>query len=372
MIYFIILLALAILAFSDYFSSRSVSTFSKYKISVLENTKISTTRMILYIIMVIILIVVAGFRYYVGLDYQSYSYMFYSIMQGQHISIELGFKLINEVIAYLFNSPGLMFLIFAIATLTIKSIVIKKSTKRVFFALFIMFAFYYLVGDMGQIRSTFAQSLDFLALYLYMKDKKLFAFILILFSFLFHSSSIVFLAMFIVGNRRYSTKLMVGILVIVGIIGYLLNLKFIGINAQHMFGFIGQKIYSYTMIDPQKMGLSLTVLFDIVVLIFALCMRWFYEIKDKKFNILLNIYFLSSVSLLLFNNYMIIGTRFSNYFRLPAIILIPFLVDRIESKKIRAFVLFVFIFILSAMVIRFLQGNASVYFPYRMNFNIFN
>ena len=371
MIYLIITFILAILAILDFFDFK-IKKNGWRRIEILSNKEVTLNKSkilkgTIYILVIVMLSIFAGCRFYVGLDYSSYSNIFYKIMSGQNVHLEPGFVYSNKLIGKYFYYPTLIFFIFAILTVSFKAIIIKVDTKKVFFALFIAFSLYYFVGTMGQIRSTFAQAIDFIALYLYMKNKRVIPFILILISALFHVSAIVFLLIFIIGARRYNTIFIIGLIIACAISGHFLNIKEIGLEFKNSFGFIGYKLYNYTNVETQRIGISFNVIFDSIIVIFALVMRKIYSINTRRFNLLFNVYIGSLISFLIFNNYFIIGVRFSNYFRLPLILLLPYLIEKIENKRIRILVASIFIFIFFIMNIRFLQANYVFYIPYRMN-----
>ena len=371
MIYLIIIFILAILAILDFFDFKiKKNGWRRIEILSSEEAILNKSKVLkgtIYIVVIVMLSMFAGFRFYVGLDYSSYSNIFYQIMNGQNVHLEPGFVYFNKLIGNYFYYPTLIFFVFAILTVTFKAVIIKLDTKKVFFALFIAFSLYFLVGTMGQIRSTFAQAIDFIALYLYMKNKRIIPFVLILISALFHVSAIVFLLIFILGARKYNTIFIIGLLIACAALGHFLNIKGIGLEFKDSYGFIGSKLYSYTNVETQKIGISFNVVLDIIIVIFALVMRKVYSINNRKFNLLFNVYVGSLISFLIFNNYFIIGVRFSNYFRLPLILLLPYLIEKIENKRIRILVASIFIFIFFIMNIRFLQANYIFYMPYRMN-----
>ena len=378
MIYVIGLLILAILALLDFVGvkEKEVKTQmevesttgrrSRSNIKVKEN-KVKPYKLIIFIVIVIILIVFAGLRYYIGLDYSMYSTMYYQIMDGQKIALEPGYVYANKIFVQYFRTPTMLFLLFSLLTVGFKAIVIKKSTNKIFFALFIAVSLYFFIGTMGQIRSALAQSIDLVALYFFIKDKKIIAFVLMIIAIAFHVSAIIFLAIFILGARKNNTIFTIVLLVAAAIGGYYFNLKGIGIFSKEMFGFIGSKIYNYTNMDVQKIGFSFSMMFDFIVIAFGLIMKEVYKLNNRKFNILFNTYILGTISLLLFNNYLVIGIRLSNYFKLSLILLLPYLISKIKSKKIRFFVVAGFVFIFFVLNMRFIQANYIYYFPCRID-----
>ena len=370
MIYLIILAILVIMAildFSDLCFEEKKNDKSKHSDRKIKSKLALKNKLLKNSIYIVCLSIFAGCRYYTGLDYSTYADIFYQIRNGVNIHLEIGFVYLNQLIAKYYINPGLVFLILATLTITFKAIIIKLDTKRIFFSFFIAFSLYFFIGTMGQMRSTFAQAIDFIALYLYMKNKRIIPLILILISILFHSSAIVFLLIFIIGARRYNTTFIIVLLTVCAIGGHFLDIKGIGFEFKDSFGFIGTKIYQYTNVGTQKIGLTFNLIFDILIVVFGVVMRKIYTLNNRKFNVLFNIYIGSLISFLLFNNYLVIGVRFSNYFRLPLILLLPYLIEKIKNKKIRILAAGIFIFIFVMMDIRFLKSNYAMYIPYRIN-----
>lgn len=364
MVYIIILIALMCLAFTDYVDATSYRNV----------VKLRRSRHGIFYLIVLILILIAGLRYYTGFDYESYVEIFNKTILGMKVtSVEWGYRELNKIFSsFMDNSWGLFFFV-AFATLSLKAFVIRKESKGIFLSLLIAFSLYFMVGDMGQIRSSLAQSIDFLAIYMYMKDgstNKLIAFALVLFGSLFHVSSLCMIIIFFVTDRKFNNMFYVISYAVLALVGHFLDLKTIGAIGKSIGGSVGNKLYAYTM-NPEfvhKVGLSFNVLFDLAMLIFILYMKEKYNMKEnRKFNILFNTYFLGISSYLIFNNYFVLGVRFANYFRLALILLIPMLIKKIENKRLRMFAVSVIILLFALMVIRYLDANISMYVPYRMN-----
>lgn len=365
MIYLLLLSTLVILTFVEYID------FDLYNLQM--SRKINRNKNYIFYFLIFVFIIIVGFRYHTGFDYNSYVEVYNNLVNGIAVTnVEFGYKLLNIVLSKILYGPWLVFLVIAILTFSINAYVIKKETKKIFFALFIWFCLYFLVGSMGQIRSTFAQSIDFLALYLFFKNEKkytIISFLLILLSSAFHVSSICMLLMFLIRDRKLSNKTYIILYIALAVLGQLLDLNFIGYIGREYGGFIGNKIYYYTM-DPRfahRVGLSLNVIFDLGIFIFAIIMKSRYKLNSRRFNILFNLYFISNLSYLLFNNYFVIAVRFSNYFRLALPLLIPLLINEIKNKKIRKIILILFVIVMSLMVVRILMVNANIYMPYKMS-----
>ena len=369
MIYLLILIDLAIFAIIDYLNKNKIVKSNGEVVVASSKHLLSSIKTIVFIINIIILIVISGFRYYTGFDYVNYKYMFQRVIWGQPVNVEKGYYYLNVLVQRFTNDHQAIFLLVAVLGLSLKGISIAKLIDKRNFALFIMFGLYFLVGDMGQMRSTFAQAIDLFAILLYLKNYKKTSFIVILIASTIHISSIIMLIMFLVRDKKYNLKVFIMVYIGMAIIGQFLDINAIGDYGRLHWGLAGEKLYGYTVEKSAiKIGLSFNVLFDFAMMLFIVFMRKYYNLgKNKKFNLFFNLYFLGVCSYLLFNNYFVIATRFANYFRLALIILIPMLIDKIENKKIRFAVIALFIIIFSILFIRQLYVHIPIYLPYKMN-----
>ena len=103
MIYLIIIFILAILAILDFFDFK-IKKETRGRIEILNSeeaisNKLSFLKYTVYIVIIIMLCIFAGLRFYVGLDYSSYSNIFYQIMSGQNVHLEPGFVYFNKLIS---------------------------------------------------------------------------------------------------------------------------------------------------------------------------------------------------------------------------------------------------------------------------------
>lgn len=373
MIYIFILIDLLIFAALDYIFEDKAEIGKDGIVLKRGNSKFTYFKNIFFVINLIILIIVAGFRYFSGLDYMSYAYMVYKVQNHIPIAVEKGYYYLNVLIYTFTDQVQVIFLVMAILITSVKGFVINKFIDKKNFTLFIIFCLYFLIGDMGQIRSTFAQSLDFLAIFLFIKNRKKTSFLVILLGVFFHLSSAIMFVMFIFRDRKFKTKTLIVIYILAAIFGQIIDLNLIADFAKHMGGFAGNKIFKYANSKSiVRVGISFNVLFDFATLLFLLFMRKYYKIKNTTFNIAFNLYYLGILSYLIFNNYFVVAARFANYFRLGLVILIPMMISKIKSKKIRWIVISIFILIFSMMVLRQLHGHWNEYVPYKINLFKYN
>lgn len=373
MIYIVILAVLAIFSVVEY------AIFDNYKNKFINQSTVSFKfiRYGVFWTLIAFLIVFAGLRFFTGLDFASYRWIFnMSRVHVRAADVEYGYYGLNEFINNFTHDPQWIYLIMALLTLPLKGIFINKKSSRIYLSLFIYFTMFFLVYDMGQMRSSLAQAIGLIAILFYMNNKKKIAFVLILFGMLFHSSEVILLLIFIIGDRKYSFKTIVLTYIGAVIFGQLLNLHYIGsVASKFPNSHLAMQINHYTTnpVFASKIGLSLNVIFDFFLLALILFIRWYKNLEDKKFNIMFNIYFIGICLYLVFNNYSVLGIRLGDYFRLILIVLIPFVINQIKNKKIKYLILFIFIGIFSTIVFRELTVNAHIYLPYKLNFfgNVF-
>ncbi|MGL5616056.1 MAG: EpsG family protein [Sarcina sp.] len=317
------------------------------------------------------LILFSGLRFFTGLDFITYRWMF--DMSKLHIRadhVEYGYYFLNLLIGKFTNNPQWIYLVMATATLLLKATFIKKGSKKIYLSLFIYFSMFFLVYDMGQMRSSLAQAIGFIGILFYLRGQKKISIVFILLGSIFHSSELILLLIFVFGEKYIeSKKIIIGYIIFL-ILGQLLNLHNIGTLAgKFPTSHLAVQINHYTTnpIFASKIGLSFSVIFDFLMVMFILIFRKIYNINDKRFNFLSNMYILGVYIFLLFNNYSVLGIRLGNYFKLSIIILIPLMLGKIESKKIKYLILFIFIGLFSIMVLREISVNHIIYLPYKAN-----
>lgn len=157
----------------------------------------------LEIIAILILILFAGLRKNVGLDYDSYE-LLYSWLKDKTFStgnIDYGWFVINRIL------PNFRFvlLITAILTVTIKWKAIKdlQNSTFVYTALFFYFTTFYMYYDMGIMRQGLAIGICYYSIKYIEQRSKLF-FLCIAIAYLFHTTALIFLPLYFMGNKEYS------------------------------------------------------------------------------------------------------------------------------------------------------------------------
>lgn len=173
-------------------------------ISFYRNSKIKNKHIVDGLIL-LLFIVFAGGRI-CGLDYKSYERYFDESQMGilsifNNIS-EPGFILLCKIV------PTYRILLFTVAAISVVCIYFsfrKEKCTGIIFMLSLFFATYFLFYNMGVMRQGIAISICLYSLrYIESKDKRFFLLLLVALSF--HISSICFLPMYFVGNKKFPKK----------------------------------------------------------------------------------------------------------------------------------------------------------------------
>ena len=194
------------------------------------------------------MILMAGFRDNIGLDYGSY-YNDYLLVKNGFFSyynptIEPGYSLLNSIV------PSFRLLLIVMAMLAVLIRVISFRKNNLSYILLPVFFYYgsdFLFYDMGIIRQGISMSICFLSMHLIVeKNKKFYIYIFI--AMLFHVSALLFVLMWFISNREYSRKFYyigLAICTIIFIGGY--NYTSIANSFVSYFGgeFIEHKFYKY-------------------------------------------------------------------------------------------------------------------------------
>ncbi len=163
------------------------------------------------IIIVTVLIIFAGLRKNVGLDYDNYE-LLYSWLKDKSLvtgNIDYGWFFLNRIL------PSFRVVLIATAFLTV---MIKWSAfqnllngQYIATAFFFYFTTLFMYYDMGIIRQGVSIGLCYYSIK-YIKRRSVYFFICIGIAFLFHTSALVFMPLYFMGNKEYSRRFYYGIL----------------------------------------------------------------------------------------------------------------------------------------------------------------
>lgn len=319
-------------------------------------------------ILTIVLIIIAGFRYNVGMDYKSYNDIYNSIKDINTGAYETGFIFLCKACSFIGGTSQLMFLTMSILTIVLLYQTYKKYSPDLVFTLviFICFGQMYL-NTFNAVRqclaiSLFAYSID------YLEHKQFIRYsVSIILATLFHSSAILLFPLYWILDKKWNKNIVIGILIgailLSGIIVKIINSS-------------SYAIYLRFNKFAEEVGVINYIYLAISLAIFVFGDKIMEQYKDRY--IFLNI---NSILLVLFVLYikfsgtpmvMVVG-RFVYYFIFFYAIIFARMVFDIKNHVSRFNVKICVYAILILMFLRttLLHGTEYHLLPYHFNFQLF-
>lgn len=184
-----------------------------FAINELFDDKYNKLRRQFLLVSIVILTVVAGLRYETGVDWITYTIMFdqtpsIGTSNFFHIlgSLNFGFSILLSLVKTLGGGIQTVFLIVAIISFTFLYKALKIYTPYRNTSLLLYFCLFFFVLDMSGIRQAVALNIFFYSIQ-YIENRNFKKYMLYtLLAFSFHWTSFLFLPIYFVFNRRFSTK----------------------------------------------------------------------------------------------------------------------------------------------------------------------
>lgn len=339
-----------------------------------------------FILLVLILLLISGTRYYVGTDYMSYLGEYertrFSLSKIENIFQIFLLDYPQEptlyIIYWLSNTFNYAILFYAIISIVPKAIVLKKNVGYPIMGMFIYFLDFYLGCDMGVIRQCAAMSV-ILWSFTYIKRKNIKGYIIcIIIAFLFHKSALLFAPAYLVNYFDLSPKKMSLIATISVAFSKIDFSSIINSVLEYIPDFLLGK-YALRTFEMESVNFGITTLYRIVLFwIFS-----FIIAKILNSNVLNNdnkrvvyisykIMFLGTCGFYIFRSVYSISGRGMYYYFIFEIILISLLLMSLKSAKER-----LLFFALSSILYSILyfstlinysnityNGYSAPYFPY--------
>lgn len=294
-------------------------------------------RLFLYILIVFVLIIFAGFRSD-DPDYWNYSASFEEICRNHRPRIaDPGFNLLLQVIATFSHAPVFMFFSVAAIAVSLNAISIYRYTPYFFAAILLYFGHNFCLKEMIQIRVGLASAICIFSFY-YLMNRRMKTFWVLLFcAVTVHLTTIVFLLAYLTQKYLSRKQLLyfVGGSLAIGLLfpfGAILK-TYMGINPR-LDSYIAYGSDGYA----QSMGILNNLNAMKCLIIFAF-LYYFYDSlnsKNRYFRLLFSSYSAGLCWLLLFNDFAIIGARMSNVLLSvePILLTYPFGIFKQGSKWI--------------------------------------
>lgn len=317
----------------------------------------------------------AGFRYYTGFDFTSYQDFYEKAASlrailGNDIDAEKGYLFIN----HLFSSLGLNFytfiFFFAICSVGLLEIFLYKYTPFPTTFLTYYYARFFLVRDMGQIRSALACIILLYAIPYIVKRKPIHFLMVVFIASLFHITAWFFVLAYLFNKMIKDIHFQVIfvlliIALIVGVIVQIPQLYSWAIPGRYIAYFTNPAYTNGEWIKNPILWMQLGIFFGSFI-----CYRPESLKKKEQFEVILKTYLLASLALVAAGNLGTVGGRISTLFATTEILIVPyFILNIFKNKVINLFMYFGFVLVIFVLIF-IISGTYNQYIPYDTIFGI--
>ena len=322
------------------------------------------------------LVVVAGIRWEIGPDWESYhSYFtdYEKYRDGVYINLlEPGYAWLNGFIKAIADNYTVFLFFIAIVTIGIKYSVIIGHPKIALISIFFYYCYY--LADIASVRQFTAVSITLLSTVFIIKRRPFFFALCVVLAVSIHISSIAFLGAYWIYHKKLSNKTLVTILILSFAMGFL-NVP--GIILNRVINLLGPaSIYADKLLKYNESGIEsstgnpyisflLGSLKRATIFPFLFYYRNRINVKDAdKYRGYLNLLVVGNVLYFLFIISFPVITRLSVSYLYFEIFLLGFALISIKDQKLK-FVIFVLLVLFGAFrLYSFMAPYLDLYLPY--------
>lgn len=314
----------------------------------------------------------AGFRFFTGYDFSSYNNFFNQLTNWNKIydgsiDAEPGYLFLNYVIRELGMNFSTFILLFSVISLLLLSYAISNYFPVPSLVLLYYYARFFLVRDMGQIRSSIVAIIFLLALPAIKQKKVMKVVILSLVGSLFHTVALFIIpAYFFVVTVKEMTIPKELFLIfsgsILGIVFFFPDLFKFMIPERYygyLTGYYAQGNWIFNPVFIMQCG----ILIGATLLVKSNSIDF-----TDNFNILLGLYCLSTILLVVFGPLATIGGRISTIFSTVEIFIVPIVFDNLIKNKYIFLLTFILFSLFIFSLIFIFSGAYNSYVPYNTVF----
>lgn len=304
--------------------------------SIFEFVKKNSTKLVLFLLPVSLLILIGGLRYGISSDYFHYREMYLHINEKSNWSsffVEYGFLWINYLFSSISTSFEFFIFFFCFVSVSLKSKLIFKYCTYPFFGLILYFTFYFLLDDMGAIRRGFACAFV-IASFFSSFEKKYFNSILLLFIAVnIHLSALFCLPFIFINNYKSTFKSFLLFLVLSLLFGYIFDNFYDTLISYDNELLVYQKFIAYfdSGFEFQSNVYEIGLFLRIILVFFLLKYKFLFN-ENVYFDKMLNLYIIGIYVLIIFSKFTIFSSIVI-YFKFFEIFLIPLLISKVTRRN---------------------------------------
>lgn len=322
-----------------------------------------------------LLAVTAGLRFYTGYDFKPYQSFYFdldsmsNVFDGS-IDAEPGFLLLN----YIFKSLGFNFYFFTLFFSAITIFLLCKFAYRYTpypsLILVYYFARFFLVRDMGQIRSALACIILLYGIPFVTKKKPIHFLLIVFLASLFHVTAWIFIVAYIFNYvfKTLSLKNVFSLLFLSLMLGSIVqvpDLYLWAVPERYIAYFTSPSYTNGQWILNPILWMQLGLFFGV-----SFCVHATENNEKKKLDISLKVYLIASLILIAFGDLGTVGGRLSTLFATSEILLVPYLFSNLTKNKLINITLFFSFSFMVFCLIFIISGTYIDYVPYQTIFGL--
>lgn len=328
----------------------------------IKKYSVNMERLFLFII-TSYLVFISGIRYGIGVDYFTYSNIFYGVNRLQDYSyLEPGLRLIIVFFKSIGFSSQSLFFIFAFITLLILVYAIRKNSYYPILSLFIYLCIFFTGYIFNGMRQAVSMSIFLLSIDPMKKKKTLLVLILSILSISIHRSGIIILIGYIFSRLRFKVnrKRLVFFLIIF-LCAFFFNNIFASKIISVLPAVISKKLIAYSI--KFKTGVDLIGFLQRILIIIPLILYYpMLKKVDSEFDMLFRIYYLGFILYAVFSFQGLFTTRINMFFRTLEVLILPYFF-KLKIEMFDRMIIFMFI-ILWASSVYFSVFRSYHYYPF--------
>lgn len=326
----------------------------------------------IYITFVILMSLFASLRYETGYDWSYYESMFeksnWAYIWG-NLNVEPFYVLYSMLIKELGGSFFALTFSFSIVAFSLKAIFIYKKSLFPVVSLFLFLPLFFRY-DMGMMRQGVAIAILIWASQFVQNKKPLNFFALVVLSSLFHFSSLLFIPVYFISNRKFSILIILMVLISALIIDILIRTDILPYLFSFTFEHVQFKFNAY--FNPNNpLSIQIQSLYW-RFFIYGLGTYVVFVKNDSELRYYMNIYLIGILYFIVFASVSTLSERGSLYFKIFEILIIPKIISFIlEKYKMRIAMLVFLIFSFYTFRHFYFQMSESYknyYVPYKTVF----
>ena len=323
----------------------------------------------IYIISVILLILVGGFRYFVGIDYEAYKLMYELDNDSSNYLyyVEPGWSVIYNIIHFVKGTYILWFLVINAITVILMIYGIRRQSPFIFLSMIFYVGSFLYTESFNAMRQCVAMAIVFVGTPLIFQRKEWYYMLLIALAMCFHYSAGIALVFFLL-KKKYNFTLMLSVLLFSALFGdYLLNNYLIPLTESFgaFFSSALDTRKSYVLDATEHDVMLNSGLKKLVYNVLALIMLVFAKKWDGQKLFYLNCFVLSIMIYNVFRGFLEY-LRLYQYFFMYGLILYPIVVKNVKDNMGK-WIAFMLLFI--PILIFVLKDNFDVI--YQTRFGLF-